>query len=31
MAMRDNQWESRAADLLLRDADVSLPDAAALV
>jgi hypothetical protein len=31
MAMRDNRWESRAADLLLRDADVSLADASPLV
>jgi acyl-CoA dehydrogenase len=31
MAMRDNRWESRAADLLLRDGDVSLAEASPLV
>ena len=31
MAMRDNRWESQAADLLLRDGNVSLAEAAPLV
>ncbi len=31
MAMRDNRWESKAADLLLRDSAVPLAEAAALV
>ena len=31
MAMRDNRWESRAANLLLRDADVSLAEASPLL
>jgi hypothetical protein len=29
LAMRDNRWESRAADLLLHDGDVSLSAASA--
>ena len=31
MALRDNRWESRAADLLLRDGDVSAAEAASMV
>jgi len=31
MAMRDNRWESPAIDLLLRDVDVPLAEAARLV